>query len=302
MYENIDFKHIELQDKKIFDTYITRNNYENSEFNFTNFFIWRHSYKLKHAVIDEHLCIIGRYHKKFPIIFPPLGTNKNGFDTGLLKVIEYYKKNHFPIIVKGITEPIKNTIEEMLPGMFYFKPDRNNYDYVYLSHDLINLKGRKFQKKRNHINKFKSRYDFLYEPISSNNIEECIIAEMEWVASRRNSRGIQEEKSAVIEALRNYESLDIEGGVLRIEDKIQAFSLGELLNPDMAVIHIEKANVNYDGSYPMINQQFAAHCWGNVTYINREEDMGLPGLRKAKKSYQPVKMIKKYTGLLYKSN
>jgi len=298
VFESIDFKDIELSDKEVFDAYISRNYYENSEFNFTNFFIWRHSYQLKHAIIDDHLCIIGRYHKKFPIIFPPLGYHDEEFATALLKVIDYYKKRSFPIIIKGITEPIKKIMEEAFPEMFYFKPDRNNYDYVYLSEDIIHLKGRKFQKKRNHINKFKRLYDFSYEPISSANIEECIIAEMEWISSRQNNRSIQEEKAAVIEALRNYETLNLKGGALRIQGKIEAFSLGELLNPDMAVIHIEKANINYDGSYAMINQQFAAHCWSDVTYINREEDMGLLGLRKAKESYNPFKMIKKYTGLL----
>jgi len=85
---------------------------------------------------------------------------------------------------------------------------------------------------------------------------------------------------------------------LRIDGKIQAFSLGELLNPEMAVIHIEKANTQYHGCYAMINQQFAEHCWKDVPYINREEDMGIPGLRQAKRSYHPVKMVEKYTGYL----
>ena len=297
MCSDINFKDIELEDKKIFDTYISRNYHENSEFNFTNFFIWRYDYHLKHAVIDNHLCIIGRYRMKLPIIFPPLGDCKEGFDTALLKVIDYYKKHNLPIIIKGITDPIKEIMEQALPGMFQYEPDRDNYDYVYLSSDLIHLKGRKYQKKRNHINKFKSLYEYSYERISSDNIEECIITEMKWAASRKDI-GIDQEKSAVIEALNNFDVLGLKGGALRINGRIEAFSLGELLNPDMAVIHIEKANIEYKGSYAMINQQFAAHCWSEVTYINREEDMGLPGLRKAKESYYPVKMIKKYTGLL----
>ena len=300
--KSISFKGIELEDKKIFDTYISLNKHENSEFNFTNFFIWRHSDQLKYTVIDDHLCILGLYQYKIPIIFPPLGDYKYGFDTALLKVIEYCKKNGLPIIIKSINEQIKSVMEEALPGMFHFIPDRDNYDYVYLSKDLIHLKGRKFQKKRNHINKFKSLYNYSYEPISGSNIEECIVAEMEWVASRKKSIGVYEEKSAVIEALRNFDALNIVGGALRVEGKIEAFSVGELLNPDMAVIHIEKANIEYSGIYAMINQQFAAHCWNDVTYINREEDMGLPGLRKAKLSYNPVKMIKKYTGLPAKSD
>ena len=299
MFDDINFKDIELEDKELFDSYISRNYYENSEFNFTNFFIWRHDYQLKHVVIDDHLCIIGRYRMKLPIIFPPLGDHKEGFDTAFLKVIDYCKRHKLPIIIKGVTDPIKGTMEQVFPGMFRYEPDRDNYDYVYLSSDLIHLKGRKYQKKRNHINKFISLYEYSYEPISGDNIEECIIAEMEWAANRKDSgMWVEEEKSAVIEALNNFDALGLKGGALRINGKIEAFALGELLNPDMAVIHIEKANTEYKGSYAMINQQFAAHCWSDVTYINREEDMGLPGLRKAKKSYYPVKMIKKYTALL----
>lgn len=293
-----NFKEIELEDKAVFDEYIGKKIYDNSEFNFTNFFIWRYHYKLSFTVYKDHLCIIGQYRKKFPIIFPPLGHQEDGFDSALMMLVEYFKEKGYPVIIKSITEPIREVMDKALPGVFRYKPDPDMYDYVYLSEDLINLKGRKYQKKRNHINKFKNRYEYQYEPIAQDNIEECLIAGMEWAAARSDELGIQEEKVAIVEALRNMDFLGIQGGALRINGKIQAFSLGEQLNPHMAVIHIEKANTDYDGSYAMINQQFAQNCWGHLKYINREEDMGLAGLRKAKKSYHPIKMIVKYTGLL----
>lgn len=298
MFLEKDFKEIELGDKQIFDQYISKKHHENSEFNFTNFFIWRYHYKLGFTVYQDHLCIIGQYRNKYPIIFPPLGHMQSGFDKALMMQVEYFQRKGYPVIIKAITDPIKEVMESALPGEFRYKPDRDMYDYVYLSDDLINLRGRKYQRKRNHINKFISQYEYQYEPITQENIEECLIAEMEWAAGRSNDVGIQEEKVAIIEAFRNMDILDIKGGALRINGKIQAFSLGEELNPEMAVIHIEKANIDYHGSYAMINQQFAQHCWSDYKFINREEDMGLPGLRKAKKSYYPVKMIVKYTGLL----
>ena len=298
MIQDKDFKDIEIEDKPIFDKYISKKAHDNSEFNFTNFFIWRYHYKLSFTLYEDHLCLIGQYRNKYPIIFPPLGCQESGFDRALMMMVEYFQYKGYPVIIKSVTDPIKEVMENALPKVFRYKPDRNMYDYVYLSEDLINLRGRKYQKKRNHINKFKNRYEYHYEPITEDNIEECLIAELEWAAARSKSRGIREEKVAIVEALRNMETLGIKGGALRINDRIQAFSLGEQLNPDMAVIHIEKANTDYDGSYAMINQQFAQHCWSDYTYINREEDMGLPGLRKAKKSYYPCKMITKYTGLL----
>lgn len=298
MFHNRDFKSIEIEDKPIFDRYISKKIHENSEFNFTNFFIWRYHYKLVYTIYEDHLCLIGQYRNKFPIIFPPLGSQEEGFDKALMMMVEYFRENGVPVIIKAITEPIKEIMDEALPGAFRYEHDRDMYDYVYLTQDLINLKGRKYQKKRNHINKFKKRYEYNYEPISDDNVEECLIAAMEWADARPDDHGIMEEKVAVVEALRNMKTLGIIGGALRIHGKIQAFSLGEQLNPDMAVIHIEKANTDYDGSYAMINQQFAEHCWSEYTYINREEDMGLPGLRKAKESYHPHKMIVKYTGYL----
>ncbi len=298
MFQEKDFKNIEIEDKPIFDEYIRKKPHENSEFNFTNFFIWRYHYKLTFTVYEDHLCLIGQYRNKFPIIFPPLGSQEEGFDRALMMMVEYFQKNGFPVIIKAITEPIKEIMDKALPGVFRYEDDRDMYDYVYLSEDLINLKGRKYQKKRNHINKFKKRYEWNYETITDDNVEECLIAAMEWAAARPDDPGIMEERVAIVEALRNMETLGIKGGALRIHGKIQAFSLGEELNPDMAVIHIEKANTDYHGSYAMINQQFAEHCWSEYTYINREEDMGLPGLRKAKESYYPHKMIVKYTGYL----
>lgn len=298
MFQDSDFKEIELGDKGIFDEYIGEKVHENSEFNFTNFFIWRYHYKLNFTVYQDHLCIIGRYRNAFPIIFPPLGVQKSGFDDALMALVEYFRLKGYPVLIKSITDPIKGIMEECLPGKFKYKQDRDMYDYVYLSEDMINLSGRKYQKKRNHINKFLKHYMYEYEPISDENIEECLIAEIEWAAGRPGDNGIEEEKAAIVEALRNMETLGIKGGALRINDRIQAFSLGEVLNPNMAVIHIEKANIDYEGCYAMINQQFAKNCWSDFKYINRQEDMGIHGLRRAKKSYYPIKMITKYTGHL----
>lgn len=293
-----NFKEIELEDKKLFDESIGKRIHDNSEFNFTNFYIWRHHYKLRYKFYKDHLCIIGQYRNTSPIIFPPLGTQESGFDDALMMLIEYFQHKGYPISIKSITEPIKGIMEETFPQRFKYKPDRDMYDYVYLSDDLINLSGRKYQKKRNHINKFLSNYNYEYEPVTQDNIEECLISELKWAASKGNDQGIYEERVAIVEALRNMEKLCIKGGALRINGTIEAFSLGEKLNPHMAVIHIEKASTEYDGCYTMINQQFAENCWSEFTFINRQEDMGIHGLRIAKKSYCPVKMVTKYTGFL----
>ena len=295
----IDYKDIELSDKKIFDRYFSLKNFENSGYTFTNQYIWRHHYRSKFAIVDNYLCMIGRYRNEFPILVPPIGNEEDGnFAKVFSKVIEDFQRRGYPVIVKAITEPTKDIIERYMPGVLYYKPDPDNYDYVYLSRDLIELRGRKFHKKRNHINTFLRKYDYIYEPIDENNLDECIKMELEWFNARGRKKGLEEEKVAIIEALNNFHELELLGGAIRVDGSIQAFSVGELLNPNMAVIHFEKGNTDYDGIYPLINQQFTKNTFSHVKYINREEDMGIPGLRRAKRSYNPVKMVTKYTGYL----
>ena len=292
----ITFKEIELQDKALFDRYFAARRYENSEFTFTNLFIWRIPYHVKYAIIQDHLCITAKYRNLYPFAFCPLSLGKGTYDKVLPILADIFQEEGFPLVLKSVTEDRKMEMEEALPIRLILREARNNHDYVYLTEELIELKGKKFRQKRNHINKFLKSYEYRYEELNDSNLSECLETELAWASRRDGDKSILEEKQAVFEALSNYQALKVTGGVLRINGSVQAFTLGELLNPDMAVVHIEKANTDYDGSFTIINQLFADKAWSHVTYINREEDMGIAGMRKAKESYNPVKMIKKYTG------
>jgi hypothetical protein len=292
----ITFKDIELIDKPLFDSYFQAKPYENSEFSFTNIFIWRLSYHFKYAVIHDHLCIIEKFRDLYPSIFIPLSLGTADYATVLPILADIMHQQGYPLILKSVTEKEKLEIESVLPNRIIFREDRNNSDYIYLSKDLIELKDKKFRKKRNHINKFIKSYPFEYEEMSESNLQECLKTELKWISGRDGDKSVLEEKQAIGEIINNFHELKVSGGVIRVNGIVQAFSLGEKLNPDMAVIHIEKANTEYDGSFAIINQTFASNAWSDVTYINREEDMGIAGLRKAKESYNPVKMIKKFTG------
>ncbi|MDD2503469.1 MAG: phosphatidylglycerol lysyltransferase domain-containing protein [Clostridia bacterium] len=290
------FKNIELSDKPLFDRYLQARHYENSEFTFTNLFIWRLSYNFKFAVIHDHLCIIGKYRKLYPSIFVPLSIGTADYGAILPVLADYMHEKAYPLILKSVPEKEMLDIKAVLNDKVLFREDRNNSDYVYLSQELKELKGRKFRQKRNHINRFKKNYPFEYEEMSADNLQECLLTELKWVSERDGDRSILEEKQAIGEIINNFDALNVSGGVIRINGAVQAFTIGEKLNPDMAVIHIEKANTDYDGSYAIINQIFVSKALSDLTYINREEDMGIAGLRKAKESYNPVKMVKKYTG------
>jgi len=293
----LTYREITLQDRENFLNFFEKGYYDNSEFSFANLYIWRHSYFMQFCIKDDVLYIMGRYKKNLPFLMPPILMDpKASHRIPMEIVLDDFSARGFPFLVKGVTEEMKTKIENDCPGMFHFEEDPDNFDYVYNSSDLINLPGRKYHKKRNHISQFVRKYDFEYESMGEEHIEECKIASIYWFSQRSTGveDDLEDEKIAVMEALQNMKALNLKGGLIRVEGRIQAFSLGERLNRDTAVIHIEKANPDIPGLYAMINQKFAEDAWSDMTYINREEDMGLPGLRKSKRSYYPVRMVKKY--------
>jgi hypothetical protein len=175
--------------------------------------------------------------------------------------------------------------------------DRSQCDYVYLVQDLIELKGRKYHRKRNHIKQFKEKYSHQYIPLTPEWVPQCLQLQTEWCDLRdcEASPGLHNESLATKEAFTHFEKLEVKGGAILINGKVEAFTLGDPLNPETIVIHIEKANPAYEGLYPTINQAFLEHEGSGYTYVNREQDLGEEGLRKAKESYFPHHMINKYT-------
>ena len=187
-------------------------------------------------------------------------------------------------------------MESFYPGRFQVEYDRDEADYVYEREKLATLAGKKLHGKRNHINKFKSLYeDWTYESLNDENVEDCFQMALKW----RNQNGCDEdhEKNAemcvTLNSLRLYKELGMVGGIIRVAGKIVAFCIGEPVSEDTFVVHIEKAFPEIEGAYPMINQQFVLHECMEYQYVNREEDTGAEGLRKAKLSYRPVFLVEK---------
>jgi len=287
------FKDLSLEEKPLFDTLFNLFPPVISEFTFTNLFIWRYAYQLKISRFKNFLCLLSdRGEKSF--FFPPIG---EGDMVECYRILLQYLKG------KGALPKIARVPEAMVTQMdwkgesFVAELDRAQSDYLYLMEDLIKLEGRKYHRKRNHIKQFKEKYSYQYIPLTSEWISECLRLETEWCDLRQCEviPGLLNESIAIKEAFTHFEELGLKGGAILINEKLEAFTLGEPLNRDTVVIHIEKANSAYEGLYSLINQAFLENEWSGYTYVNREQDLGEEGLRKAKESYFPHHMVNKYT-------
>jgi len=281
---------IVLGDKYTFDRLFKKYPPQVSEFTFTNLFAWRCAYRFCVSSLDDCVLAISAKDKKSPHIFDPIGeqTKKRSV------VREVFS------LMAGRAKFVR--VPEATAGLFVdeagigVEEDRDNFDYVYSARDLIELKGRDFDAKRNFIRRFEEQYTFKYEKITKANLGKCLSFEEEWCNAKECQRveGLAAERAATQEMLRHFERLGISGGIIEINGKVEAVALGEELNAETFVVHVEKANSGCQGIYQAISQLFISNEAGRFAYVNREQDLGVSGLRKAKASYHPHHMVKKY--------
>lgn len=283
-----EFKRPELEDQELIRSYFEKAPSRSCERTFVNVYLWSRHYRVKYAVIENAL-VFCQEGETCSFSYPA------GEPKDVKKALECL---HMSCAQTGCAFRLYNVtpanfeqLESWYPGKFQIEYDRDSADYVYETEKLATLAGKKLHGKRNHINKFKTLYpDWTYETLNDENAEECFQMALQW----RNQNGCEDdpEKNAemcvTLNSLRLYKELGLKGGVLRTGSRIVAFTVGEPLCSDTFVVHIEKAFADVDGAYPMINQQFVQHECMNYTYVNREEDTGAEGLRKAKLSYRPA--------------
>ena len=290
-------------DKPTFDKFFGSRYYENSGYTFTNFFMWRKMRDYRWAIEDEVLYIFSSNEEIFAAWQPICEPEKmQDAITKILRVAEEQrgdKKFMFVVVEKIFADELARYPH----AKFNITAERDRFDYVYLAQDLINLSGRKFHGKKNHLNAFRKEYpDARYVSITEEIIPKCREELNNWyeIHKRANPDNsfICYEQAAIHEIFDHFDKFKLKGGAILIDDKVVAFTFGERLNSDTAVIHVEKATPEIRGIYAAINQNFVAHEWADMIYINREEDMGIDGLRRAKESYRPVKLIEKFNATL----
>lgn len=292
---DIEFKPIALEDKEIITSFTMPSDYRNCDFSFANMCSWRFLYDSEYAVVDDMLLI--RFHveeKQRRAYMMPVG---NGDLRKALDLLEEdsVKQDH-PLLLLGITPDAQEKLEEAYPGDFHYIPERDYFDYIYLREDLAKLVGKKYQSKRNHINKFRKQYDYRYVPITPELVPLCLELERKWFKANRTDEDVEDlsdERRSLTYALRHFNELGLQGCAICIGDDIIAFSFGAPVNHNTFAVHIEKADVNYDGAYAAVNQSFAEHLSEQYVYINREEDLGIEGLRQSKLSYKPYQLLEK---------
>ena len=300
----IEFRTPQLADKVWMDQLLSRSNYRGCEYNFTNLFAWKDAYHHKVARLDDflvvHLC--GGLGCSF--LYPAGSGDRRAVIEALWADAEAHDQ---PLRLVCLTREQTQELEELFPGRFRFESDRDGWDYLYEIDRLADLGGKKLHGKRNHINRFlDNNPTWVYEPITPDSLPECLEMDKEWYRRSMVREGAVEERDlgdegrALRLAIEHYHDLGLEGGLIRVYGEVVAFTMGDMLSSDTYDVHFEKAYGELQGAYAMINREFAR--WvrehhPNVRYLNREDDMGVEGLRKAKESYYPDLMVEKYSAV-----
>lgn len=281
---------LELDSQKIINDF-TKNKFSICDFNFANLYLWSLAEDTEYKIEDDILLIKSSYNDKEYYYMPvPKYENENSLNIMKEKIKKITEKK-IPILY------FSEYWYEKLKDEFSFTEIRASSDYIYLYEDLAYLKGRKYSKKRNQINQFLKKYNYTYEKISKENINAVIEFQKEWAIKMNldNEKILKNEAKGILSLLSNYFSLNLKGGLLKVEDKIIAYTIGEETKENTAVIYVEKALTEYTGSYQVINMEFLQKEYSECKYVNREDDFGDEGLRKAKLSYHPLNLLKKYS-------
>ncbi|MEE0946398.1 MAG: phosphatidylglycerol lysyltransferase domain-containing protein [Acutalibacteraceae bacterium] len=288
----LDFKALSRTDIPLIQE-ICRNFCEYScEFSAVNLLVWNKYFGFEFCIEDNVLysknCINGK--TTFGIPFA------KDMPRAVAKLKEYAQINGLPFVMFGGQGERLDLLSKQMPNIFTLFTVRDSFDYIYSYEDLSELRGKKYHSKRNHISAFKKKYNWSYEPLSADNSSDVLKMLYHWYDSysEKAAESMESERQGLTEILSNFSLSGVRGGVLRVDSNIVAFTLGCEISDSVFDVNFEKALVEFSGAYAMINNLFVVNELKNYKYINREEDMGIDGLRKAKLSYYPEILLEKY--------
>ncbi len=289
-----EFRPVELEDRAGLEALFKAMQPEVSELNFTNLFMFKHVHEYRLSSLDGNVLIRAKSYADEPYFMPPIG--KSRITETVVAMMDYMrKKGETPVIELAWKSFVDGYIEG---GSYEYAADPDSADYVYDTRELIELAGRKFHDKKNLRNRFEKQYAGRYEyrTLTAGLVDGAIDLAERWCKEKCTveSPSTFGETEATMCALKNFEALSTKGGVVLVDGNVEALSLGEELNADTVVVHVEKANSEFAGLYQYISSEFLAREFPDYKYTNREQDLGEPNLRKSKLSYNPVRMVQKY--------
>lgn len=297
--EKIEFHPVSLEDRELYVSHLLKETERGCEFSFANLYLWgRQSISLLHG----HIVFFSQFDRRS--VYPyPLG---DGDKKAVLDaVIADASARGIPCRITGLGAEERQTLETLYPNRFRFHCDEGAFDYVYDINDLADLSGKKYHGKRNHIRRFEETFpDYTADPLCEENLSAVKKMAELWYEERvgEDPHGdYHMEQAALKKAFRDYRELEMEGLLIRDGARILAFTMASPLSKDTLDVHFEKALSGVQGAYAVINRDFARYIrekYPHIRYLDREEDMGLEGLRKAKRSYYPHHMVEKCWGCL----
>lgn len=287
----LEFRDIDISDRNRINKALAESDFMGCEYSFANNLAWRRLADSKIAFFKDFY-IVGAFADAVPSFVFPSG--KGDFREVISALRSLAEEHGAPLRLTGVTDKSLEMLRELFPDGFTSVPDRDYSDYIYLRSDLAELSGKKYHAKRNHLARF-NRLDYEFSPITEKYYDDCIL----WLVENYNSSGKSDhsfiaEQFAINTFFSYFDALELKGGIIRIDGRIAAVTVGERLNSDTFCVHIEKADTSYEGIYAGINNLFVRSAAEGSTYINREEDLGLEGLRKAKLSYHPAFILNKH--------
>jgi len=276
-------KPLGLEDQGLVEEFLGTYPPEVCELNFANLFIWRSIERPRLTLVGGHLCIFVEPPGEPPYALPPVGPGP------------YPEAVEACLAIAPRLGRVPESIAGALGPGFRTEPDPDNFDYVYKRSDLAELKGKRYDGKRNRIRKFEREHAHAIRELGPDCLVDCRRLFDEWLEAKAgNGWDLEAQRSVVGEALLHFRELGLRGGGVEVDGRLAAFSIGARLNRDTALCMIEIVDPAVDGLAQLINREFARRAWPDAAYINREQDMGIEGLRRAKQSYHPDRLVRKF--------
>lgn len=290
LQERLQFQQISLEDASWAVPLLKNSGLNGCEFTFSTLYMWREYGKNRWARVGD--TVFFRSDTPEMTFSPPVGGN---FESGIALLRSYAHDQGAPLRLYGSAENLADRLEQAFPGQFDRRPSEPDFDYLYSREALATLPGKKYHGKRGHVAAFTKRYNWQYEAIDDGNLPDVLRMAEAWYQSREPlNASLRAEQQSIGDVLSHRKLLDVRGGLLRVDGRVAAFTFGAPVSSREFDIQVEKALSEYPGAYAVINKEFAARELDGFEWINRENDMGLEGLRKAKQSYHPARIIQKY--------